>query len=129
MKRTKNRYHYEYKKCCKAADKIKKSKLLDSCFNDEEEKGEEQDAGFLETIVEFLDTVMTIGSWPPLSMHSRICSAPVKSMLPPTTFSSELTKTKLMNFLKKPRELPGLLLCGNALPWLDRSKHLCTESW
>ena len=33
MKRTKNKYHYEYKKCCKAEDKIKSNKLLDSCLN------------------------------------------------------------------------------------------------
>ena len=33
MKRSKNRYHYEYKKCEKAEEKIKKSKLLDSCLN------------------------------------------------------------------------------------------------
>ena len=33
-------------------------------------------------------------------------------------------KTKLMGFLKKPRELPSLMLCGNPLPWVDRLKHL-----
>ena len=33
-------------------------------------------------------------------------------------------KTKLMAFLKKPRELPGLLLCGNPLPWVNQLKHL-----
>ena len=33
-------------------------------------------------------------------------------------------KTKLMAFLKKPRELPGLMLCGNPLPWVDKLKHL-----
>ena len=33
-------------------------------------------------------------------------------------------KTKLMGFLKKARELPSLLLCGNPLPWVDRLKHL-----
>jgi hypothetical protein len=33
-------------------------------------------------------------------------------------------KTKLMAFLKKPRELPGLVLCGNPLPWVDQLKHL-----
>ena len=33
MKRTKNKYHYEYKKCSKAEDKIKRNKLLDSCLN------------------------------------------------------------------------------------------------
>ena len=35
IKRTRNMYHYEYKKCIKAEDIIKKSKLLDSCLNGE----------------------------------------------------------------------------------------------
>ena len=35
MKKTKNRYHYQYKKCQKAEDKIKRSKLLSSCLNGE----------------------------------------------------------------------------------------------
>ena len=33
-------------------------------------------------------------------------------------------KTKLMAFLKRPRELPGLVLCGTPLPWVDQLKHL-----
>jgi hypothetical protein len=33
MKRTKNEYHYEYKKGCKAEEKIKSNKLLDACLN------------------------------------------------------------------------------------------------
>ena len=33
MKRTRNKYHFEYKKCQKAEDKIKKSKLLDACVS------------------------------------------------------------------------------------------------
>ena len=33
-------------------------------------------------------------------------------------------KTKLMAFVKKPRELPSLLLCGTLLPWVDKVKHL-----
>ena len=33
-------------------------------------------------------------------------------------------KTKCMAFLKKKRTLPGLLLCGNPLPWVDKLKHL-----
>ena len=33
-------------------------------------------------------------------------------------------KTKLMAFLKKPRELPSLVLCGTMLPWVDKIKHL-----
>ena len=33
-------------------------------------------------------------------------------------------KTKLMAFLKKPRELSNLMLCGNLLPWVDKVKHL-----
>ena len=35
MKKSRNKYHYEYKKCCKAEMKIKSSKLLDSCLNGE----------------------------------------------------------------------------------------------
>ena len=35
MKSTRNRYHYEYKKCLKLEEKVKKSKLLDSCLNGE----------------------------------------------------------------------------------------------
>jgi hypothetical protein len=31
MKRSKNRYHYEYKKCRKVEKRIKRSKLLDAC--------------------------------------------------------------------------------------------------
>ena len=33
-------------------------------------------------------------------------------------------KTKLMAFLRKPRQLPSLLLCGTLLPWVDKIKHL-----
>ena len=33
-------------------------------------------------------------------------------------------KTKTVAFLKKPRPLPSLLLCGNPLPWADKFKHL-----
>ena len=33
-------------------------------------------------------------------------------------------KTKLMAFLRRPRELPSLLLCGVELPWVDKIKHL-----
>ena len=33
MKRSKNKYHHEFKKCRKAEEKIKKSKLLDACLN------------------------------------------------------------------------------------------------
>ena len=36
----------------------------------------------------------------------------------------EKCKTKLMAFLHKPRELPGLLLCGTPLPWVNKIKHL-----
>ena len=33
-------------------------------------------------------------------------------------------KTKLMAFLKRPRELPKLKLCDVGLPWVDKIKHL-----
>ena len=33
-------------------------------------------------------------------------------------------KTKTLAFLKKPRPLPNLVLCGNPLPWTDKCKHL-----
>ena len=33
-------------------------------------------------------------------------------------------KTKLMAFLKSPRPLPSISLCGNTLPWVDKLKHL-----
>ena len=33
MKRTRNKYHYEYKKCSKAQDRVKRNKLLDACLN------------------------------------------------------------------------------------------------
>ena len=33
-------------------------------------------------------------------------------------------KTILMAFLKRPRELPGLVLCGTPLPWVEQLKHL-----
>ena len=33
-------------------------------------------------------------------------------------------KTKCMAFLKKKRELPSMMLCGNPLPWVDRLLHL-----
>ena len=35
MKKTRNQYHYQHKKVRKAEDKIKRSKLLDSCLNGE----------------------------------------------------------------------------------------------
>jgi hypothetical protein len=34
MKRTKNLYHYHYKKCKKAEEKIKRSKLLSACLGE-----------------------------------------------------------------------------------------------
>ena len=33
-------------------------------------------------------------------------------------------KTKCLAYLKKQRELPSMMLCGTALPWVDRVKHL-----
>ena len=33
-------------------------------------------------------------------------------------------KTKTLAFLKKPRDLPNIYLCGNPLPWTDKFKHL-----
>ena len=33
-------------------------------------------------------------------------------------------KTKCLAYLKKPRELPSMKLCGNPLPWVDSVKHL-----
>ena len=33
-------------------------------------------------------------------------------------------KTKTLAFLKKPRPLPNLILCGNPLPWTSKYKHL-----
>ena len=33
-------------------------------------------------------------------------------------------KTKCLAFLKKPRVLPFMKLCGNPLPWVDNVKHL-----
>ena len=33
-------------------------------------------------------------------------------------------KTKTLAFLKKERQLPNLMLCGNPLPWTDKFKHL-----
>ena len=33
-------------------------------------------------------------------------------------------KTKTLAFLKVPRDLPNIHLCGNPLPWTDRFKHL-----
>ena len=43
-------------------------------------------------------------------------------------FSTDLDpkkcKTKCMAFLKRQRELPSMMLCGNPLPWVDRLLHL-----
>ena len=33
-------------------------------------------------------------------------------------------KTKCMAYLRKPRELPSMMLCGIPLPWVDSIKHL-----
>ena len=33
-------------------------------------------------------------------------------------------KTKCLAYLKKPRELASMMLCGNPLPWVDSVKHL-----
>ena len=33
-------------------------------------------------------------------------------------------KTKCIAFMKKKRDLPGLRLCGNSLPWVESGKHL-----
>jgi hypothetical protein len=35
MKRSRNKHHYEYKKCRKAEERIKRSKLLDACLTGE----------------------------------------------------------------------------------------------
>ena len=42
----------------------------------------------------------------------------------PTDPNPDKYKTKLMAFLRKPRELPSLVLCGNTLPWVQKLKHL-----
>ena len=36
-------------------------------------------------------------------------------------------KTKCMAFLKKPRELASMIMCGNPLPWVISLKHLGTK--
>ena len=36
-------------------------------------------------------------------------------------------KTKCMAFLKKPRDLPSMILCGNPLPWVDSLNNLGTK--
>ena len=36
-------------------------------------------------------------------------------------------KTKCMAFLRKVRDLPKLVLCGNTLPWVDTLTHLGTK--
>ena len=41
-----------------------------------------------------------------------------------TDTNPDKCKTKLMAFLKKKRELPKLMLCGNPLPWVTKIKHL-----
>ena len=33
-------------------------------------------------------------------------------------------KTKCIAFLRKKKDLPGLQLCGNNLPWVESGKHL-----
>ena len=33
-------------------------------------------------------------------------------------------KTKTLAFLKKPRDIPNVYLCGNPFPWTDKFKHL-----
>ena len=33
-------------------------------------------------------------------------------------------KTKCMAYLKKPRDLPSMFLCGTQLPWVEKIKHL-----
>ena len=35
-------------------------------------------------------------------------------------------KTKCMAFLRKVRDLPNMILCGNSLPWVDKITHLGT---
>ena len=78
----------------------------------------------------FLDTQMTTGSWflpfGALQDQLKTCEEYAKSHK--LTFSTDPNpakcKTKLMAFLKKPRELPSLLLCDNQLPWVNQLKHL-----
>ena len=41
-----------------------------------------------------------------------------------TDTNPEKSKTKCVGFLLKERHLPSLKLCGNALPWVERGKHL-----
>ena len=38
--------------------------------------------------------------------------------------NTQKCKTKCLAYLKKPRELQSMKLCGNPLPWVDTVKHL-----
>ena len=41
-----------------------------------------------------------------------------------TDVDPQKCKTTTMAFLKRPRPLPDMILCGNPLPWTDKCKHL-----
>ena len=70
-------------------------------------------------------TLRTTSSWPPASLLKNMLriaqdfntSHGLKFSTNPNPMTS---KTKCIAWLKKPRELPKLEICGNLLPWVDK---------
>ena len=78
------------------------------------------------TIWVYLARVMTRCVWLPLPVHCRTCEefAKSNSLKFSTDPDPQKCKTKTVAFLKKPKSLPSMYLCGNPLPWINKFKHL-----
>ena len=71
---------------------------------------------------------MTMSALLPVSMHFMLKTCEEFALSHNLKFSTDPNpqkcKTKNLAFLKRPRPLPNLYLCGNPLPWTDKCKHL-----
>ena len=76
----------------------------------------------------FQGTVMTTSALSALQDMLKTCQdfAAAHKLRFSTDTNPTKCKTKTMAFLKTPRILPNLTLCGNPIPWTEKCKHLGT---
>ena len=74
------------------------------------------------------DNICLAPSWNALQVMLKTCQdfAAEHNLRFSTDTDPAKCKTKTMAFLKTPRNIPNLTLCGNPLPWTDKCKHLGT---
>ena len=72
------------------------------------------------------DTYLIAPSLEALQNMIKTCEefADSHSLLYSTDPDPKRCKTKCIAFLKKQRDLPGMILCGNRLPWVSEGMHL-----